>query len=301
MASDHYGFDPLSGTYTLIGLFGSKNQIGLFAEIGILFAVIGLSVRQRFVEKMAFTLIPIMVFALSLYLSKSVSSIISLAVILMAMCAAAFIGRMPRSFRTIVLIGFTLTVIMVGLFGAAFDVQDTVLKGFGKNATLTGRTFLWQEAINSGMKAPILGHGYAAFWVEGQPKAEQLWMKFGVTTKVGFHFHNVFLEVFVELGALGVAIIVFIMLANCWKSTRALLRNGMSVEYMYALGVSIMFLIRAMVEVDIIGTFSVGPLLFFSVLPRLADLERVKRDASPSKHGKEAATGSLTTMRMRQY
>jgi exopolysaccharide production protein ExoQ len=193
--------------------------------------------------------------------------------------AAAFIGRIPRSFRTITLIFCSLFVLGIGFIGAAYDVHEIVLKHFGKNTTLTGRTYLWGEAMKEGMKAPLFGHGYSAFWVEGQPKAEYLWMKFGVRARIGFHFHNVYFETFVELGMFGVAIIAYLMLANCWRSTRMILHNGISVEYMYALGVSILFFIRAMVEVDILGTFSIGPFLFYSVIPRLAVLKRAKHVA----------------------
>jgi exopolysaccharide production protein ExoQ len=220
----------------------------------------------------------------SLYLSKSVSSILSLAGVLGVLFAAAFVGSIPRSFRTITLVFCSLFVLGIGFIGAAYDVHEVVLKHFGKNTTLTGRTYLWGEAMKEGMKAPLFGHGYSAFWVEGQPKAEYLWMKFGVKAKIGFHFHNVYFETFVELGMLGVAIIAYLMLANCWRSTRMILRYGLSVDNMYALGVSVLLFIRAMVEVDVIGTFSIGPLLFYSVIPRLAVVKRAKQEASGQNH-----------------
>ena len=203
---------------------------------------------------------------------------LSLVVILLAIFAAVIIGKIPRSFRTATFAMFTFIMLIVTVIGVAYDAQDAILKGFGKDSTLTGRTHLWEEAIKSGAQTPILGHGYSAFWVPGNRKAEQLWSEFGVKARVGFHFHNVFLETFVELGIVGAALVTFLILANCWKSITLIIRNGMSVEYILALGISIMFLIRAMVEVDIIGTFSIGPLLFYSVIPRLATFHREQRN-----------------------
>ena len=98
---------------------------------------------------------------------------------------------------------------------------------------------------------------------------------------MGFHFHDLFIETFVELGAVGVILIVAIMLTTCWKSIRLIIRHGMSVEYVYALGAAFMFLVRAVVEVDLIGTFMIGPVLFFSVIPRLAAFEREMRRRAP--------------------
>ncbi len=278
IASGVYGVDPFSGKNALIGLFGSKNMVGLFAEIGIFLSVLSLFIRQSFIEKIIFAYGPLCVFALSMYLSKSASSMLSLIVILLAIFAAVIIGKIPRSFRTATFAMFTFIMLIGTVIGVAYDAQDTILKGFGKDSTLTGRTHLWDEAIKSGAQTPVLGHGYSAFWVPGNRKAEQLWSEFGVKARIGFHFHNVFLETFVELGIVGAALVTFLILGNCWKSITLIIRNGMSVEYILALGISIMFLIRAMVEVDIIGTFSIGPLLFYSVIPRLATFHREQRN-----------------------
>ena len=266
------------GQYTLIGLFGSKNMIGLFAEIGILFSLLSLFVRQRVVSKGLFAVIPLVICIVSLYLSKSASSVITLVLTLAVIFVAAFITRLPRAMRMITLIVFTLLALFVTAVGSAYDAQDLVLKHFGKDKTLTGRTYLWDEGIKNGMKTPIVGHGYQAFWVVGRPQAEILWMKFGVPGRSGFHFHDLFIETFVELGVVGVTLIASVMLFTCWKSLRLIIRHGMSVESVYALSVSFLFLMRAIVEVDIIGTFIVGPVLYFSVIPRLAAAQQEMRE-----------------------
>ena len=270
LVSGNYEIDPMTGKTILIGFFGSKNMVGLFAEIGIFLSLLSLFIRQSFIEKILFALMPLAIFVISLYVSKSASSVLSLAVVLAAIPAAVLLVKIPRPFRMLSFISGIFIIFLLTAIGIAFNAQNAILSSFGKNTTLTGRTHLWSEGIKIGQQSPYLGHGYSAFWVEGQPKAEQLWQEFGVTAKVGFHFHNVFLETFVELGALGVAIIILLILTNCWSSLRLIIRSGLSLEYLYALGISVMFLTRAMVEVDIIGTFSIGPLLFYSVIPRLA-------------------------------
>lgn len=276
--SGKYGGDPFTGKYALIGLFGSKNMVGLFAELGIFLAILSLFIKQTFFEKLIFAYAPLCLFIVSLYLAKSASSVLSLIVILVAVFAAVLIGKIPRSFRKTAFVGFLTIIISLIVAGAAVDAQTVILKSFGKDTTLTGRTFLWDEAVKSGMENPIAGHGYSAFWVPGQRKAEQLWAKFGVRARVGFHFHNVFLEVFVELGFIGVVLVSYLLFASCWRSMMLIIKNGMNVEYIYALGISVMFLTRAMVEVDIIGSFSIGPLLFYSVIPRLATYHREQKN-----------------------
>jgi exopolysaccharide production protein ExoQ len=76
----------------------------------------------------------------------------------------------------------------------------------GKDPTLTGRTYLWARALDEIAEAPFVGQGYGAWWVRGNPMAEQLWLEFGKTGRTGFHFHNTWLSNWVEIGAVGVAI-----------------------------------------------------------------------------------------------
>jgi exopolysaccharide production protein ExoQ len=85
-------------------------------------------------------------------------------------------------------------------------IRDFILTTTGKDATLTGRTELWIIALEEWSKHPILGQGYQAFWVVGNPMAEQLWDDFGIAEKMGFNFHNTWLSNVVEIGFLGVAL-----------------------------------------------------------------------------------------------
>ena len=116
----------------------------------------------------------------------------------------------------------------------------------------------------------MFGHGYSAFWVQGNPRAEQLWFDFGILSRVGFHFHNLYIESFVELGAVGLFIISSFLFVIMWRCIYFTLQQGMKIEFVLPLAISVMFLIRSLVEVDLIGTFSIGPVLFFSILPRLS-------------------------------
>lgn len=274
--SGTYGTDPFSGTSALIGLFGSKNMVGFFAEISILSSVISLFMRQNIFEKILFALIPLLVAAASIYLSKSASSLLSAMIVLATLAAAVFITKLPRAFRMPCTIAGGIVLFLFGAAATIYGLQNTVLKSFNKDTTLTGRTYLWSEGLKAGMESPVLGHGYSAFWVEGRPKAEELWEKFYVPAKVGFHFHNMFIEAFVELGFAGALLVAWMLIGTCFKSIRLAIA-GLTLEYTVALAMSVMFLCRAMVEVDIIGTFSIGPLLFYSIVPRLATYKRERQ------------------------
>lgn len=75
-----------------------------------------------------------------------------------------------------------------------------------RDATLTGRTDLWRTARAEIETAQILGRGYQAYWVRGNPVAEAIWTEFGIASRSGFHFHNTWLSNWVEIGVIGIAL-----------------------------------------------------------------------------------------------
>lgn len=90
-----------------------------------------------------------------------------------------------------------------------------VLDYAGKDATLTGRTDLWDVGLDLIAENPLLGLGYQAFWVQGNPPAELLWAAFGIPTRMGFNFHNMYISNAVEIGVVGLAIEI-VMLYGAW-------------------------------------------------------------------------------------
>lgn len=271
-----YGEDVFSSGYALVGLFGSKNEVGFISEIGIFVSLIILGARIPKHEKIAFGIIPLAICTVCFYMSKSSSSYASMAVILGVSAGGWMLARLPRSLRSLGLaLGiFAAMTAVVIILASGFNIQEKVLSGLGKDSTLTGRTYLWSEGIKIGQERPILGHGYSAFWVAGQPQAEKYWHEFYIPNPTGFHFHNLFIQAFVDLGIAGFLTVTLLLLMNCVLSLKRILLSGMQPEYALALGLSTMFLIRAMVEVDWLGPFGIGPLLFFIILPILWNIKQ---------------------------
>jgi exopolysaccharide production protein ExoQ len=71
---------------------------------------------------------------------------------------------------------------------------------FGKDATLTGRTDIWQAAFQSAAKRPLLGYGYQAFWHGVQGESANVVLTLGFIPP---HAHSGFLETWLELGVVG--------------------------------------------------------------------------------------------------
>jgi len=168
--------------------------------------------------------------------------------------------------------------IAIMLTAFSMDWQRQLFKSMGKDSTLSGRTVLWDHGMEIGGETPILGHGYGAFWVQGNPRAEQLWYDNNISARSGFHFHNLYMETFVELGAVGLIFVIGLILMILGKCTYLTLRYGMRMEFILSLAITIMFLIRSFVEVDLIGTFNIGPFLFFWIIPKLSQTQAVAQN-----------------------
>lgn len=286
-----YGRDYFTGEYTLVGMFGSKNQVGLYAEIGLYAAILYLFRRISITEKIVYAVVPIVVCGACLVISRSATSVASLAIVFAAIGAAWWAARFHPRLRWPVFMTIVLIAIVIGVAGFYLNEQGVLFAMLGKNATFTGRTYLWAEGWKVALKAPVFGHGYNAFWVQGQPQAERYWYEFQMFRRGGFHFHSMFIELFVELGIVGLLLICYIILANCLQSLRRLFARGVTVEALFSFGISVMFLTRAFVEVDFLGPFTVGCLLFYSILPHLAakaaaDAEYVRKEAARTNQPK---------------
>jgi exopolysaccharide production protein ExoQ len=109
------------------------------------------------------------------------------------------IGRRPAAVHALVLAILVGSALTVDLGGRA-----EVFKGMGRDADLTGRTEIW-EALITTAQYPICGVGYETFWL-GRRRAD-LDRLFPTINEA----HNGYIEVYVQLGILGVGLIVLIL------------------------------------------------------------------------------------------
>ncbi len=73
----------------------------------------------------------------------------------------------------------------------------------GGDVTMTGRTEIWSAVMQAILKRPMLGYGFAAFWLSlrGESANIILALRWAVPAA-----HNGFLEIWLQLGAVGLAL-----------------------------------------------------------------------------------------------
>ncbi len=141
---------------------------------------------------------------------------------------------------------------------------------------MTGRTVLWAHALQLIPQHPLLGWGWQGFWVRDSVDAEGLWAVFHITTRQGFQFQNTFLEAAIELGWIGCALLIVVLLATVWRVTRWSWRDR-SIASSFYVALMVCFLIRSMVEVDVLYQFTIGAFMFFATMCFGLDRGRVVR------------------------
>jgi O-antigen ligase len=92
---------------------------------------------------------------------------------------------------------------------------DALLEGMGKDPTLTGRIPLWRFVVDRIAERPWLGYGYQGFWLGPESSSGDV---MNVTNGwYPYHSHNGVLELTLELGVVGIAIL-------CWALLRVVTR-----------------------------------------------------------------------------
>ncbi|PWJ82396.1 exopolysaccharide production protein ExoQ [Pseudaminobacter salicylatoxidans] len=269
-AFGQYNYDPLDGTYSFVGAFSSKNQIGLFASLGIYFAFSGIFILR---ERAAWRLLALVcgaVSAVALAKAQSATSVLAIVATLGAVGCLMVVMKFPPSIRKIALVAASIIAVVAVFAATSLGAFDVVLGAFGKDSTLTGRTYLWSQGWEAAAQAPVFGVGYQAYWVQGFSEAERLWAEFYIGSRSGFHFHNTYIEVLVELGAVGLVLIAMLMIRVPFGFISRLASARHDPVSLVAFGIAWMFLIRSFVEVDVINPYVVGSFLLYYVAGLLA-------------------------------
>jgi exopolysaccharide production protein ExoQ len=137
----------------------------------------------------------------------------------------------------------------------ARQVSDLVLRTFDKDPTLTGRTYLWYRARQMIAEKPLFGHGFEAFWRQGNPDAEGLWRFAGIDGRTGFNFHNTGVELLMQFGWCGAVFVGGLVLAGVALLVRRFILRPDAMTCFWI----------AFVTFELVRTFyeSIGPIPFY--------------------------------------
>ena len=182
------------------GIFFHKNGLGSFAALGAFVMGFAASLATRWTRRIFLAGAVACLFVI--VMSKSTTALLTL----VSMSIFAVTMRLMQKSLTIWTLALAVGAVVFTTLGAAVMITmgyEGVLAVFGKDASLTGRLPIWQFVwahINNGHF--WLGYGYQAFWGEYAMPVRAYELRYGYTPA---HSHNGLLELWLDLGFLGVA------------------------------------------------------------------------------------------------
>jgi exopolysaccharide production protein ExoQ len=158
------------------------------------------------------------VFALALWLFRMADSATSFGCFLvggslMAVTRLRAVARKPAVVSFLVV-----AVLLVGVYGLILNPAAGLTEAAGRSSTLSGRTELWGLFLQLQVN-PWFGAGYESFWF--QPAVKEIWK----TWERANQAHNGYLEVYLDLGWVGVALLGLLIAWGHRNVVRELPRN----------------------------------------------------------------------------
>jgi exopolysaccharide production protein ExoQ len=246
---------------TNYGLFGSKNYYGLCVSMMI---PTGLAVALSRHQPKMFRLVAVAAILLApalLVQSMSTGALIFSLITLVLIFGLSSLQRLTVLARIVIITLLVLVGSLLALGWMYIGDFSKLLNAVGKDATLTGRTYLWSAAWASISQNPILGLGYQSYWQIGNWGAEELWKIMFITSRSGFHFHNTYLQVTADLGIVGLIMLIGTLILAILKTLRNLVFLTPTPERIFATYIICFLLLRSPIEVDLFWPFQTPTLL----------------------------------------
>lgn len=197
---------PVPESYS--GIYPQKNALGRALGLASLALVFLSAYRYR-----SLLTVPLLIaFGAGIVVSASATSLI-LYVGVMALGLVSWLSRASKDLLPISVFILGLIVLVAAYFLVLSGVSPTgqVLEFLGKDATLTGRTYIWSVGFEQVARHPWLGLGYEAFWEPGLfPEVGRIQSTFDGMNINGFHSAPV--EVLVGTGGIGLFIYTIVIL-----------------------------------------------------------------------------------------
>jgi len=213
----------------------------------------------------------------NLLASQSATSIITtVAVFALAVAMQSTLVLAPRH-RVVLCLMVFVGAMLCGTFVLQIGGTGSLLEAFGKDSTLTGRTYLWQQGIAAFSESPLFGVGYQGYWVTGLADAERLWDEFYIPTRSGFHFHNTYIETAVETGICGTLCLMLVLITTLWGHLSRFLIRRKHKESLLLFAVAALLTCRSFVEIDVLFAYQIGSFLLYFVAGKLTGRTAVIR------------------------
>jgi exopolysaccharide production protein ExoQ len=214
-------YDPWSGRRMVSGVAVDKNMLGmtcLVFGLGVFFQVFSLYLDKKNRVRTRRLIAQGTILAMVFWLFHQADSMTSFSCFIMGstVIAAMSLSKMARKPGMVHLL-------VAGLVGASFStlflhIGTGALETMGRNPTLTGRTEIWAGLLQFSGN-PLIGTGFDSFWLG--TRLQRIWAAGGQLFGIN-ESHNGYLETYLNLGWIGVALLAVFIVAGYRDIMRSL-------------------------------------------------------------------------------
>ena len=241
------------------GVYGGKNQLGYAMSLAtptLLAAAIANPLRRKL--WLGFAAGALALIVLSTSKTALLSCLTGLAFVpLIALC------RRGPALGVMAVLAAVTGVALIGVVVAT--APDLVFKLIGRDATFTGRTLIWDAVQRQIQHQPVTGYGYGAVWDDQSGRGPVAWISHDQGFTI-FSAHNTVLGVWLELGYVGVAAWLMLLI-GAWL--KALLRLATAPAYFFLPFLAV-FTLHSLTEADALIQNDLGWVIFSMTVTKLA-------------------------------
>lgn len=192
------------------GVIASRNLLAMAALLAlILFGALLASGGMRRAQGIGWLTVAGLVFVLT----RSATVILVAVIVFVALGFALWARRLgPDRRRRVYAAAAAALAASVALLALSWNA---LLELFGKGEDLTGRLDIWEAVIGLATERPWLGWGWVSYWAPWVEPYDDLAVRKGVEY---LQAHNAWLDVWMQLGVLGLVAFASIVIGALWRS-----------------------------------------------------------------------------------
>ncbi|HVU33780.1 MAG TPA: O-antigen ligase family protein [Opitutaceae bacterium] len=221
-------FDWSGESHSWQGISTSKNDLGQVAMLGLLYFAWEV-VRQW--PRRKWKNLHVVYLLMAMYLLKGSEDAISMTSVSVGVFAVMVFLRLQmlrsrpaaaRGFTRLVFAGTVSLVSLILIHSVVMFSSDSLfghlITTFGRNITLTDRTYIWHDVYAAASRNPLMGVGFGGFWIGREaniPWAAKMTWVLG-------QGHNGYIDTYLQVGLIGSALLAGVIFSTIPKLLRAL-------------------------------------------------------------------------------
>lgn len=167
-------------------------------------------------------------------------------------------------------------IVVAGVVGVLVFGQK-LLPLVGKSEDLTGRTEIWAKVVDLAVQRPFAGWGWVSYWTPWAEPFQGYIVRNGV---VQLHAHNAWLDVWLQLGILGLVVfgaLVLVALVRSWML--AVRRDQRNVALLLPLLLMVALLVQSLAESRLLVEYGLFLLVVVAVRTKRDRADAATRDS----------------------